>query len=178
MKTTKKIIASLLLITIMIATMTSVVFADNNYLRPSNGWYKDEGNNIYYYKNGKVKTGYFKVDGKTYYGHKTNSKKYPKGSVTKGQMRIEKDNKWYAFNISTGARYDKDLYIRKGRTKRILQLKIRKNHTVKYVYETAATRRGYRYNTARRRWQTEDSNGKWVDYGNQIIPDGWVDFQK
>ena len=35
---------------------------------------------------------------------------------------------------------------------------------------------GYRYSTALKRWQTEEDGG-WMDYGQQVIPDGWVDTQ-
>lgn len=51
--------------------------------KPRTGKYVDAQGHIYIYdKNGRPKTGYFTYRGKHYYGHKTSTKKYPKGSVT------------------------------------------------------------------------------------------------
>ena len=150
--------------------MNTLVFAKS---AKKNGIVTDSAGHIYIYKNGKVRTGYFKYKGKTYYGHKTSTKKYPRGSVTCGEMRI-KNGKWYAFSYK-GARYDKDTY-HNGR----LQLDIRsRNHTVRYVYMTARTQLGKRYSTKHKRWQEIGDDGKWHDMpGMQVIPYGWVDDQR
>ena len=145
---------------------------------PRNGRYTDAAGHIYIMSHGKPKTGYFRYHGAWYYGHKTSTAKYPRGSVTTGEMRIRSDNRWFAYG-SDGKRINKDQYVRKSRTRKILQLDIRsRDHSVRYVYQTATTRRGYRYNTQRKRWQQMDDSGKWVDYGHQVIPLGWVDSQK
>lgn len=173
MKRLKKVAIIFLMATMMLAS-TCVVEARSAH--PRNGWHTDSSG-TYYYRHGKVKTGYFKVHGKTYYGHKTSSAKYPRGSVTRGQMRI-RHGKWYAFGYN-GARYDKDVYKRKGR-KKILEVDIRsRNHTVRYVYMTYRTQLGMRYSTSEKRWQEMDARGRWRTVESmQSIPWGWVDDQK
>ena len=146
--------------------------------KPRTGRYIDAQGHIYIYgKNGKPKTGYFTYHGKHYYGHKTNSKKYPKGSVTTKQFRIRSGNRWYAYNFQ-GIRYEKSYSYRWGRFKRRKSLTIRKDHTVKYVWQIISTR-ARRYSTAERRMQYEVIGNKWKTIeGMQFIPDGWVDWQR
>ena len=172
----RKIRKAAIVVMMMAMILSSICVVEAKKTTPRNGWYTDYSG-TYYYRNGKPKTGYFKVHGKTYYGHKTNSVRYPKGSITKGQMRI-RNGKWYAFRTD-GARYDKDAYVNDGRRK-IPEIDIRsRDHTVRYVYETARTRLGYRYSTREKRLQQIDDNGKWRTVeGMQFIPSGWVDWQK
>ena len=146
--------------------------------KPRTGRYIDAQGHIYIYgKNGKPKTGYFTYHGKHYYGHKTNSKKYPKGSVTTKQFRIRSENRWYAYNFQ-GVRYEKSYSYRWGRFKRRKSLTIRKDHTVKYIWQITSTR-ARRYSTAERRMQYEVIGNKWKTIeGMQFIPDGWVDWQR
>lgn len=146
--------------------------------KPRTGRYVDAQGHIYIYgKNGKPKTGYFTYHGKHYYGHKTNSKKYPKGSVTTKQFRIRSGNKWYAYNFQ-GIRYEKSYSYRWGRFKRRKSLTIRKDHTVKYIWQITSTR-ARRYSTVERRMQYEVIGNKWKTIeGMQFIPDGWVDWQR
>ena len=146
--------------------------------KPRTGKYVDAQGHIYIYdKNGRPKTGYFTYHGKHYYGHKTSTKKYPKGSVTTNQFRIRSGNKWYAYNLQ-GIRYEKSYSYRWGRFKRRKSLTVRKNHTVKYVWQITSTR-VRRYSTAERRMQRETPSGKWKTIeGMQFIPDGWVDWQR
>lgn len=134
----------------------------------------------YLYKNGRMQFGHIRYKGGYYYAHRTNSKRYPKGSLTKGQFRIERGNKWYAYSINQGKMYVKNHYIRKGRFKRYLDLEIRKDRTVRYVYDNSSTVRGsLRYSTAERRLQRDLSFGEWRTLeGMQFIPSGWVDWQK
>ena len=143
------------------------------------GIYVERGQ-YYLYKNGRKQYGHIKFRGNYYYAHKTGSRKYPRGSLTKGQFRIEKDNKWYAYSIHEGRMYLKSTYVRKGRFRRCIDLEIRKDHTVKYVYNNASTVRGsLRYSTRERRLQRDLSFGEWKTIeGMQFIPSGWVDWQK
>ena len=143
------------------------------------GIYVEKGH-YYLYKNGRKQYGHIKFRGNYYYAHKTSSRKYPRGSLTKGQFRIEGKNKWYAYSINQGKMYVKNHYIRKGRFKRCLDLEIRKDRTVRYVYDNSSTVRGsIRYSTAERRLQRDLSFGEWETVeGMQFIPSGWVDFQK
>ena len=173
MKRLKKVAVIFLMATMI---MSSICVVEAKSAHPHNGWFSDSSG-TYYYRHGKVKTGYFKVHGKTYYGHKTSSAKYPRGSVTRGQMRI-RHGKWYAFGYN-GARYDKDVYRRKGR-KKILEVDIRsRNHTVRYVYMTSRTQLGMRYSTSEKRWQEMDARGRWRTVESmQSIPWGWVDDQR
>ena len=131
---------------------------------------------IYILKNGKPRTGYFRYKGKSYYGHKTGTKIYPKGSCTAGDMRI-RSGKWYAYGLD-GAKIKKDLYVRKGH-KKILQLDIRhRDHTVRYVYGTARGNLGSRYSTRLGRMQYIDDKGEWHDVEGMPFYPGYVDMQK
>ena len=143
------------------------------------GIYVEKGH-YYLYKNGRKQYGHIKYKGGYYYAHKTGSKKYPRGSLTKGQFRIERGNRWYAYSINKGKMYTQNTYIRKGRFRRCIDLEIRKDRTVRYVYNNASTVRGsIRYSTAERRLQQDMSFGewRWIE-GMQFIPDGWVDWQR
>lgn len=143
---------------------------------PRNGKYIDAQGHIYIMRHGKPRTGYFTYHGKKYYGHKTGSLVYPKGSVTAGDMRI-RNGKWYAYGVD-GARINKDLYVRKGR-KKILQLDIRhRDHTVRYIYGTARGNLGSRYSTKLGRMQYMDDKGKWHDVEGMPFYPGYVDMQR
>ena len=132
------------------------------------------------YKNGRKQSGHIKYKGNYYYAHRTSSRKYPRGSLTKGQFRIESGNRWFAYSIDHGKMYVKNHYVRKGRFKRYLDLAIRKDRTVAYVYDNSSTVRGaIRYSTRERRLQRDLSFGQWKTIeGMQFIPDGWVDTQR
>lgn len=134
----------------------------------------------YLYIGGKMQLGHIRYKGGYYYAHRTGSKKYPRGSLTKGQFRIERGNRWYAYSINKGKMYTRNTYIRKGRFKRSLDLAIRKDRTVAYVYDNSSTVRGaIRYSTAERRLQRDLSFGEWRTVeGMQFVPSGWVDWQK
>lgn len=133
------------------------------------------GGHLYFYKNGKKQTGWIRYKNNTYYAHKTGSKKYPKGSLTRKQFRIRGNNKWYGFD-QNGRMYKKDYYRVTGPYRKTLVLKIRKNHTVQYIY---TGKRGYRYSTAELRYQYArvGKNYRTVE-GMQCIPPGWVDCQQ
>lgn len=174
-KNWKKLVIAALCVIMVIATFTVSTSAKSS--APRNGKWIDRQGHVYIMKHGKPRTGYFTYHGKHYYGHKTNSKKYPKGSVTTKQFRIRSGNRWYAYNFQ-GIRYEKSYSYRWGRFKRRKSLTIRKDHTVKYIWQITSTR-ARRYSTAERRMQYEVIGNKWKTIeGMQFIPDGWVDWQR
>lgn len=178
----KRMIAILLAIVLLVTPVTAQtcdLTKAKTQMTAKTGIFVEKGQ-YYLYKNGRKQYGHIKYKGGYYYAHRTGSKKYPRGSLTKGQFRIERGNRWYAYSIHEGRMYTRNTYIRKGRFKRCIDLEIRKDRTVKYVYNNASTVRGaIRYSTALRRLQRDLSFGKWRTLeGMQFIPDGWVDWQK
>ena len=155
---------------------SGVTFEQMAAQKPLEGIVEHKGH-YYIYKRGRMLTGKVKYRGKWYYCHKTASKDYPYGSMVRGMMRIEPGNKWYAY-CWDGHMYTSNVYYRKGRFKKILGVEInRKTHCVKYVYQTAAINRGWRYSTAELRWQREIMYGRYKTVESmQTIPD-WVDQQ-
>lgn len=146
--------------------------------KPLEGIVERDGH-YYIYKRGRMLTGKVKYKGHTYYCHKTASKDYPYGSMTRGMMRIESGNRWYAYKWD-GTMYTKDVYYRKGRFRKILTVKINpKTHCVTHVYPVAASQRAWRYSTAERKWQRERMFGEYYTPKNskRCIPD-WVDLQR
>lgn len=179
MKRIIAIILALVLLTTPVTAQVCDLTKAKTEMTAKTGIFVEKGQ-YYLYKNGRKQFGHIKYKGNYYYAHKTGSKAYPKGSLTKGQFRIEKGNRWFAYSIDHGKMYVKNHYVRKGRFRRVLDLEIRKDHTVKYVYNNASTVRGsIRYSTAERRLQRDEGFGDWHTVeGMQFIPDGWVDFQK
>ena len=173
------IILALVLLTTPVTAQTCDLRHAKTEMTAKTGIY-EKGGHWYLYIGGKMQFGHIKYKGNYYYAHRTNSKRYPKGSLTKGQFRIEKGNRWYAYSINYGRMYLKNTYVRKGRFRKCIDLEIRKDHTVKYVYNNASTVRGsIRYSTRERRLQRDLSFGQWRTIeGMQFIPDNWVDFQK
>ena len=179
MKRIIAIILALVLLTTPVMAQTCDLTKASHTMTARTGIYEHKGH-WYLYIGGKMQFGKIKFRGNYYYAHKTGSKRYPKGSLTKGQFRIEKGNKWYAYSIHQGRMYLRSTYIRKGRFKKFIDLEIRKDHTVKYVYNNASTVRGsIRYSTAERRLQQDVgfNEWRWIE-GMQFIPDGWVDWQE
>lgn len=133
---------------------------------PRNGRTRDAQGNIYIYKHGKLQTGWFKYHGKTYYGHKTKSACYPKGSVARNTYRVRNGRMYYL--TDTGAKLTKDSRY----------IGLYKHHTsVHYIYAPGMGGRRYRYNAGHRRYQYLQDNGKWTDTGNQCWPWGMIDWQ-
>lgn len=133
---------------------------------PRNGKYTDAQGHIYIMKHGKPRTGWFKYHGKWYYGHKTSSPSYPKGSVTTDAFRIRGSRIYYfqhnGKKMEHSSRY---IYLRRGGT------------SVKYIYygDTGAR---WRYNARAHRYQyLHPRTGKWEDLGMQCWPDGQIDEQ-
>ena len=179
MKRIIAIILALVLLTTPVTAQTCDLRHAKTEMTAKTGIY-EKGGHWYLYIGGKMQFGHIKYKGNYYYAHRTSSRKYPRGSLTKGQFRIEKGNKWFAYSIDHGKMYTKNHYIRKGRFKRYLDLAIRKDRTVAYVYDNSSTVRGaIRYSTRERRLQRDLSFGQWRTIeGMQFIPDNWGDFQK
>ena len=139
-----------------------------------------EGHHLYIIKNGKIQTGWVKLKvGRktyTYYCHKTDSRKYPRGSATRGEMRI-KNGKFYAFAGADCRMITEDYYLRYGPVKKRLSLKINRDKSVRYVYNTAAINRNKRYSTAKHRLQICGIDNRWRSVGMRYWPD-YVDWQK
>lgn len=178
LKTKKRVaVALVILILAMLAAMMTISVSAKTRI-PRNGKYIDAAGHIYIMRHGKPRLGHFRYKGRLYYGHRTSSATYPKGSCTAGDMRIEKGNRWYAYGTD-GAMIRKDMYVKKGRTKRILQLDIRsRDHTVRYVYGTARGSIGSRYSTAEGRMQYQDDKGKWRSYEGMPYYPPYVDDQR
>ena len=145
--------------------------------KPLEGIVERKGH-YYIYRRGRMLTGKVKYKGHWYYCHKTSSKDYPYGSMTRGMMRIESGNRWYAYKWD-GTMYTKNVYHRKGPVRKILEVEIDpKTHQVKYVYGISVRTRGWRYSTAELRWQKETMYGHYKTVESmQSIPD-WVDRQR
>lgn len=169
----KKMTAALIVL-IMLAGMLVTAEAK----APRDGKYIDKEGHIFIMKNGKPRTGYFSYKGKWYYGHGHNSRKYPRGSVTTGELRITSTGRWYAF-ASDGTMVTKDTFMRKGRTRRLPVLDIRsRNHTVRYIYGATRFTIGHRYSTAEMRMQEMDEKGRWRTVeGMPFVPE-YVDQQR
>lgn len=178
MKKPISILLAIVLLVTPITAQTCDLRQAKRTMTAKTGIFVEKGH-YYFYRGGQKQYGEIKYKGRWHYAHKTGSKAYPKGSLTKGQFRIKPGNRWYAYCYD-GHMYTSNTYIRKGRFKRYIDLEIRKDHTVRYVYNNASTVRGsLRYSTALRRLQRDESFGKWKTVeGMQFIPDGWVDFQR
>lgn len=164
----------LIIATVTDAATPEAVYRDKALAR--HGEYRS-GGNIFIYKDGELLTGWVRYKGRTYYCHKTGSAKYPIGSATRGEMRVRK-GKFFAFQGTTGQMITKDYYIRKGRFKKRLSLKMNKDGSVRYVYNTSACFGYRRYSCKDRRYQEEQMDGKWKTVpGMQFYPD-YVDWQK
>ena len=158
-------------------TYSGVTYEKMASQKPLEGIVERDGH-YYIYKRGRMLTGKVKYKGHWYYCHRTASKDYPYGSMTRGMMRIESGNRWYAYKWD-GTMYTSNVYHRKGPVRRILEVEIdRKTHCVKYVYGISVRTRGWRYSTAELRWQREVAFGKYRTVESmQSIPD-WVDQQR
>jgi len=154
-----------LVIAALCMMMVVAFFATSVSAKPKNGrWTDPKTGHVYIMKNGKPRTGYFKYHGKTYYGHKTSSSSYPKGSCTTDALRI-RHGKMYYFK-SNGQKQTK--------SSRYIKLN---HHSTSVKYLTAG--RMSRYNANRRCYQWLNPNsGRWEDTGMACYPYGSIDWQK
>ena len=130
------------------------------------GW--DWQGNLYIEKDCKQMRGWFKIGNKTYYGHKTKSYSYPRGSLCTRAYRV-KNGKMYYFD-ENGVMVTKN-------TPKMPNVTFNKNGSVHYIYSNGMIRR-YRYNANRKRYQYLNDDGKWIDIGMQCYPYGMIDWQE
>lgn len=148
------------------ALFCSIMAEAKSTTPPKNGRYEDAQGNLYIYRHGKPRTGWFSYKGKRYYGYKSNSRMHPKGSVARDVYRV-KNNKLYYFGHS-GAKQTRD--------SRYITLN-RHSTSVHYIYAPGMIRR-YRYNVNHKRYQYLNDAGRWEDVGMQCWPEGMVDWQR
>lgn len=120
---------------------------------------------MYIVINGKVRTGWIRFRGKTYYAHTTASQMYLKGELCRNTYRVRK-GKMYYFG-DDGAMV----------TKEMKYVSFNKDGSVKEIYPSGRMIRRYRYNANRRRYQWLNDSGKWTDVGMQCWPEGSIDWQ-
>ncbi len=161
-KNWKKLVIAALCIIMIVSIFGVSTFAKSSV--PRNGRYIDGQGCVYIMKHGKPRTGWFKYHGKTYYGHKTESACYPKGSVSQNTFRV-KHGRMYFFN-NKGEKITRD----------IDYVKLRHHRTsVHYVLIPGTP--WMRYNAKHKRYQYLRGS-KWCDVGMQCYPNGWIDWQK
>ena len=164
MKTLKKYLFKILICTLLCTMILAIpAFAKRSKV-PRNGKYIDPTGHIYIMKHGKPRTGYFTFPGKTYYGHKTSSSSYPKGSCTADALII-RHGKMYYFKSNGQKQTKSSRYITLNR------------HSTSVKYLTAG--RMSRYNANRHCYQWLNPNsGRWEDTGMLCYPYGSIDWQK
>jgi hypothetical protein len=130
---------------------------------PRNGKHIDREGNVFIMRHGKPRTGWFRYHGKWYYGHRTNSRLYPKGSCTAGEFRFKGRKLYYFNNDGTKLTHSTEFIALN-----------RHSTSVKYIRSGRMTR----YNVKRRRYQWLNPNTrKWQDLGMQCLPYGSLDEQ-
>ena len=152
-------------------TITSICTKVNE---PDGEWWN--GNHLYNKKKGVMQFGWVRWRGHTYYCHYTDSKKYPRGSATRGEMKI-RNGKFYAFRGADCRMITEDYYYRYGPVSKRLSLKMNEDKSVRYVYNTARIHRNWRYSTKEHRLQICGSDDIWRSVGMQYWPD-YKDWQK
>ena len=115
-------------------------------------------------------TGYIKINGKTYYAHKTSSRMYKKGELLTNGYRV-RNNKLYYFGAD-GAMITKKTS--RDRTTRYIDFN--KDGSVHYICPDGRGEVLERYNANRQRFQVR-KHGKWIDTGMQVWPYGLIDHQ-
>ena len=115
-------------------------------------------------------TGYFKVQGKTYYAHHSKSAMYDKGELLTNGYRV-RNNKLYYFGAD-GAMVTK----KTRRDKSTRYIDFNRDGSVHYIYPAGYGDTDERYNAKRQRFQVY-KNGHWQDVGQQVWPYGWIDWQ-
>lgn len=118
-----------------------------------------------------TQTGYFTVQGKTYYAHKTKSQMYEVGELATSTYRV-RGGKMYYFGA------DGAMLTRKSpREKLSRYIDFNKDGSVHYIYPAGYRTKYERYNANRHRFQVY-KHGKWRDEGMQVYPYGWIDWQE
>jgi hypothetical protein len=115
-------------------------------------------------------TGYFKVQGKTYYAHHSKSAMYEKHELLTNGYRV-RNNKLYYFGAD-GAMVTK----KTRRDKSTRYIDFNKDGSVHCIYPAGRGEPYERYNANHRRYQVR-KHGKWKDIGQQVWPYGLIDHQ-
>lgn len=113
-------------------------------------------------------TGYFKVQGKTYYAHHSKSAMYEKHELLTNGYRV-RNNKLYYFGAD-GAMITK----KTRRDKSTKYIDFNRDGSVHYISGYGDT--DERYNAKRQRFQVY-KDGHWQDVGQQVWPWGLIDHQ-
>lgn len=157
----RKKLVSIMAIVVMIISMCSIVEA-----KTTTGLMGQDSQGRYF----STETGYFTVQGKTYYAHHSKSRMYAKGELATNTYRI-RNNKLYYFGRD-GAMITKKT--RRDKTTRYIDFN--KDGSVHYIYPAGRGEPYERYNANRQRYQVR-KHGKWRDTGNQCWPYGMIDHQ-
>jgi len=145
--------------------LTIFVFAMVTEAKTTGIMSMDEEGRIY-----STQTGYFTVQGKTYYAHHSKSAMYDKGELATRTYRV-RSGKMYYFGP------DGAMITRKtSRNKTTRYIDFNRDGSVHYVYPAGYGEVRERYNANRRRFQVL-KHGKWRDTGMQVWPYGWIDWQ-
>lgn len=157
----RKKLVSIMAIVVMIISMCSIIEA-----KTTTGLMGQDSQGRYF----STETGYFTVQGKTYYAHHSKSRMYAKGELATNTYRI-RNNKLYYFGAD-GAMITKKT--RRDKTTRYIDFN--KDGSVHYIYPAGRGEPYERYNANRQRYQVR-KHGKWRDTGNQCWPYGMIDHQ-
>ena len=125
----------------------------------------DEEGRIY-----STQTGYFTVQGKTYYAHHSKSALYDKGELATRTYRVRNGKMYY---------FDKDgVMVKKksSRNRTTRYIDFNRDGSVHYIFPAGYGEPHERYNANRRRFQVRKGN-RWIDTGMQVWPYGWIDWQ-
>ena len=127
---------------------------------------EDDSGRIY-----STRTGYFTVNGKTYYAHHSKSAMYRKGELLTNGYRV-RNGKMYYFGP------DGTMITQKSsRNKTTRYIDFNKDGSVWLIYPAGYGDKFERYNANRHRFQRY-KHGKWCDEGMQVWPFGWIDWQE
>lgn len=157
----RKKLVSIMAIVVMIISMCSIIEA-----KTTTGLMGQDSQGRYF----STETGYFTVQGKTYYAHHSKSRMYAKGELATNTYRI-RNNKLYYFGAD-GAMITKKT--RRDKTTRYIDFN--KDGSVHYIYPAGRGEPYERYNANRQRYQVR-KHGKWRDTGMQCWPYGMIDHQ-
>lgn len=115
-------------------------------------------------------TGYFVVNGKTYYSHYSKSRMYEAHELLTNGYRV-RGNKLYYFGA------DGAMVTRKtSRDRSTRYIDFNRDGSVHYIYPAGRRTKKERYNANHRRYQVK-KHGKWRDTGMQVWPVGMIDWQ-
>ena len=115
-------------------------------------------------------TGYFVVNGKTYYSHHSKSRMYEAHELLTNGYRV-RGNKLYYFGAD-GAMVTK----KTRRDKSTRYIDFNRYGSVHYIYPAGYGDTDERYNANHQRFQVR-KNGHWKDVGQQVWPYGLIDHQ-